>query len=150
MSRFDPARVRRDLAVPTVAEVIGVAAALFGVTAAEIVGYRRTIPLAHYRQAAMCAAHELTSAGYAGLARAFGRDAATIRYGCDQARTDGSAGEARASLVDELHRLAVTPMQSPDPPHLPPPAAEITPASSRSAPHGKERIIASTYDQEVM
>lgn len=77
------------IGVPTVAEVIRVAANAFGVTTDDLVSQSRRQPLVFYRQIAMAAARAVTTASYPAIAHMFGdRDHTTVIHACRRMADD--------------------------------------------------------------
>lgn len=92
-----------ELADPTPSEVIAVAAELFGVEVAAILGFDRHHPLARYRKMTIAACRQATSMSYPELGRVFGgRDHKTIHHACVSVGDDPGALELTERVVDEV------------------------------------------------
>lgn len=83
--------------VATAGDILQACASVFGVSAAELTGPARTVPLVHYRQASMLAMRRLTGASYPSIGRAFRRGHDTVMHGCRRARP-----ELVSAVISEL------------------------------------------------
>lgn len=93
------------LGEPTPAEVVDVAAELFGVGAASLAGRDLTRPIVRYRMVAMAACRLVTSCSYSSIGQAFDdRDHCTVLSACGRVRRDPLLQKSARRVADEVHK----------------------------------------------